>query len=92
MTEDWDEIGYVISSDYRVAVMRQLAQGPAMPSRLADASDLGVAHVSRALQGLRDRGLVELLVPESRKKGRLYGLTEKGANVWEQIETQNLTE
>lgn len=92
MNDKWDEIGYVISSNYRIAVMRNLAAGPAMPSKLASESGLGIAHISRALQGLRDRDLVELLVPESRKKGRLYGLTQQGKEVWEEIEAQNLVE
>lgn len=92
MSEDWDEIGYVISSHYRVAVLRQLARGPATPSKLAEDSELAIAHISRALRGLRERSLVELLVPEDRKKGRVYGITEKGEQIWTQIESKDLAE
>lgn len=92
MTEDWDEIGYVISSRYRVTVLNQLADGPATPSRIASKSQLSIAHISRALGELRDHDLVTLLVSEDRKKGRVYGITEKGANVWEQIDMKNLVD
>jgi DNA-binding MarR family transcriptional regulator len=92
MTEEWDEIGFVISSRYRVAVLKRLADGPATPSQLATDSGLAIAHISRALRGLRDRGLVELLVSEDRKKGRVYGVTEKGEEIWEQIQAKNLIE
>lgn len=92
MNDKWDEIGYVISSDYRVAVLRRLADGPATPSRLAEDTGIGIAHVSRALQGLREHSLVTLLVPESRKKGRLYGITEKGKTLWGQMQSENLVD
>lgn len=90
MTPDWDEIGYVISSTYRVAVLRRLAEGPAIPSQIAEDTDFSLAHVSRALQDLRSRSLVELLVPEERKKGRVYGITDHGQEVWATIQAENL--
>lgn len=92
MTEDWDEIGYVISSRYRITVLKQLADGPATPSKIASEFQLSIAHVSRALGELRDHDLVTLLVSEERKKGRVYGITEKGEEIWEEIEVKNLVE
>jgi len=90
MSDDWDEVSFVISSQYRVAVVRRLATGPATPSQVASDVDIGIAHVSRALQRLRERSLVDLLVSEERKKGRVYGLTERGSAVWETIEAENM--
>jgi DNA-binding MarR family transcriptional regulator len=90
MTTDWDEVSYVISSTYRVKVLRRLVDSPATPSRIADATDCPIAHVSRALQGLRERDMVELLVSEDQHKGRVYGVTDHGQEVWETIEAQNL--
>jgi DNA-binding transcriptional ArsR family regulator len=92
MSDEWDEIGFVISSDYRVTALQRLAEGPATPSQIATDADIGIAHVSRALKGLRERDLVELLVPEDRKKGRVYGITSEGKGVWQQIESQNLVD
>lgn len=90
MNDDWSEVGYVISSTYRVKVLQRLADSPAPPSVIAKDTDCALSHISRALQDLRNRGLVDLLVPESRQKGRIYGITDTGREVWETIETQNL--
>lgn len=90
MGSEWDDIGYVISSRYRTLVMSRLADGPATPSKIAEDVDVVTTHISRALQELRDRSLVELLVPENRKKGRVYGLTQEGEEVWKRIEAENL--
>jgi DNA-binding transcriptional ArsR family regulator len=90
MTNDWDNISFVISSRYRIVALRRLAVGPATPSQIASDADVGIAHVSRALQGLRERSLVDLLVSDDRKKGRVYGLTETGREVWDTIEAENL--
>lgn len=79
MTDTWDAAGYVASSRYRVAVCEFLADnGPGLPSEIAGETELAQPHVSRALSELRDRDVVELLVPESQQKGRLYGLTRTG--------------
>lgn len=92
VSDEWNDIGFVISSNYRVTVLRRLDEGPATPSQIAGEWDVAITHVSRALNELRDRDLVELLVPENRRKGRVYGITEKGERIWEQIEAQNLVE
>lgn len=92
MTESdpWDDISYVISSRYRIATLRRLADGPATPSLIADETELSIAHVSRALQELRDADLVTLLVSEKRRKGRVYGITDEGLEVWQTIEAENM--
>lgn len=90
MSPDWEVIGYVISSRYRVEVLRRLSDSPAPPSTIAEETGCSISHVSRALQDLRDHGLVDLLVPESRKKGRIYGITDAGRDIWGKIESQNL--
>lgn len=71
-------------------MLRRLADGPATPSQIANDSEIAIAHISRALNGLRNRTLVTLLVSEDRKKGRVYGITEKGESVWQTIEGENL--
>lgn len=86
----WDEVGYIISSQYRVTVLNRLVRGPATPSQIASDSNNAIAHISRALQELRNRSLVRLLVSEQRKKGRVYGITGDAENLWEVIETQEM--
>lgn len=90
MSGDWDEVGYVISSSYRVKVLQRLSESPATPTQIAEDTDCSPPHISRALQNLRDKELVDLLVPEDRKKGRVYGITDHGTEIWEIIEAQNL--
>lgn len=90
MSTDWDEVGYVISSTYRIEVLRRLADSPAPTSKIATDTGCAASHVSRALAELRERELVDLLVPESRRKGRIYGITSHGQEVWEIIEAENL--
>ncbi|MFC6976839.1 winged helix-turn-helix domain-containing protein [Halomicroarcula sp. GCM10025709] len=88
--DQWDEVSFVISSRYRVETIRRLSEGPATPSLIADDMDLSIAHVSRALQELREAELVHLLVSEDRKKGRVYGVTDKGVEVWNTITRKNM--
>lgn len=81
---DWDLVSYVVSSGYRVDVAADLAaNGASTPSAISSGTGHDVAHVSRALSELSDKGIVELLVSEDRKKGRLYGLTDEGKTVAE---------
>jgi DNA-binding HxlR family transcriptional regulator len=92
-TERWDTISFVISSNYRLLVLDQLAAGPEIPSRITadDHEHLLTEHVSRALGELRDRELVELRVPDDQEKNRFYGLTEQGEQVWQWMQTAGLT-
>ena len=90
MSPDWDAISYCISSRYRIVSLARLDEGPATPSQIATDADVGIAHVSRALHELKDRSLVELLVSEDRKKGRVYGLTETGQEVWNTVQAENM--
>lgn len=90
MQVDWDEVGYVISSKYRIAALERLQQGPATPTQIAEDTDMPIAHISRALQTLRERSHIELLVSEDRQKGRVYGVTETGEEVWQVISDQGV--
>lgn len=82
-TEEWDTVSHVISSKYRTAVLDALDEKPGTPSNLSERTPFEVSHVSRALHELQDEGLVELLVSEERKKGRIYGITDEGEDVSE---------
>ena len=90
MNDRWDHIGFVISSQYRVAVLSRLNDGPATPSQIAEDEDIDIAAVSHALTSLRDRDFVDLLVSEDRRKGRVYGITGTGQDLWNEIEQQGL--
>lgn len=82
---DHNAVSYVISSQPRVATVEQLLNQASTPSEIGEGCEHDVAHISRALSELVDEGVVELLVDEDRKKGRLYGLTENGYPVAEYV-------
>ena len=90
MTDDWDEVSYVISSQYRVAVVNELADAPATPTEIASEAELATSHVSRAVSRLLDRSIVELTVPESQHVNRQYRLTGKGRRLWRAITEADL--
>lgn len=77
------DAGFVKGSKHRVAVMRRLAQSPAIPKELKNDTNRPYSRVSDAVDDLRDHGLVELLVPEEQTKGRLYALTDRGGECWD---------
>jgi len=92
MSSQWDAIGFVISSKYRLAVLHVLQDGPATTTEIANAKSLSPSHVSRALRRLRKRSIVELVVPEEQRKNRQYDLTPKGDRMWQQIQTTGLAD
>lgn len=88
----WPDISYVARSTYRAYVVEYLAShGPSMPSTIADADEQNRGNVSNALSDLRDRGLIELLVDESVRKGRIYGLTDHGREIARELEERGMT-
>lgn len=86
------DAGYIKGSKHRMAVMERLAKSPAIPKEIKNDTDRPYSRVSDALDDLQKQGLVELLVPEDQKKGRLYALTERGENAWEYMTDQGITE
>lgn len=78
---DFDGIGYVTSSGYRQSILKCLGEQPKTPVQIAEVCEYSITHVSRSLGGLRERGFVDLLVPEERNKGRFYGVTDRGQEV-----------
>jgi DNA-binding MarR family transcriptional regulator len=87
---EWDDASFVISSTYREDVLTRLAASPATPSQIAADRNMAIAHVSRAVGELRERSLVELLVPEERRKGWIYGLTDRSSDISTLIEEQGI--
>ncbi len=84
-----DVESYILSSKYRSHVLEHLAGTVrATPKDIADSERAPRPHISRALSELREKGVVELRVPEGRTVGRYYGLTEKGEEAWPEIKRQ----
>ncbi len=84
-----DVDAYLMSSKYRQLVLRRLGgEGPATPKEIAAATDARRPHISRALKELKERGIVELRVDETRQVGRYYGLTGQGKAAWERLQDE----
>lgn len=81
----WDDISLVRRDERRATVLEYLTDGPATPKEITDNTDVGMASVSLALTDLTDAGLSCLLVDETIRKGRYYGLTERGAEVADHV-------
>lgn len=82
--EQWKEIGYIQSSQYRTKVMKSLANDVKIPSQIAKDTNIIQNHMSTTLKQLKEHELVECINPEVRK-GRLYRLTEKGEEIVDKI-------
>lgn len=84
--------GFIKGSKHRMAVMRRLAESPAIPKDIKTDTDRPYSRVSDAMDDLQSEGLVELLVPDDQKKGRLYGLTERGESAWQFMIEQGMVD
>lgn len=87
---NWNVIGYIVSSKYRVMVIKHLQSNPKTPTQISRSEKTQISHISRALQQLREKDLVELLVSEEQKKGRIYSTTGKGNNAWEKMVSNDM--
>lgn len=90
LDNNWNEVSYAISSDNRRDVLMELYNGASTPSRIAEQTNIRMSHVSRALDQLEERGHVELLVSESKRKGRIYNLTPSGEQISKRIKENDL--
>ena len=60
---------------------QRLAEGNAIPSMIKDDTDLEYSRITEAVNKLAERGLIDLLVEENTKRGRLYSITDQGDDV-----------
>ena len=92
MSQEWDLVGFVVSSKYRQHVVSRLHDSPSTPTEIAEDTGLATSHVSRTLSALLDRSIVALTVPEDQHRNRVYELTERGQKLWERIQETGLNE
>ena len=77
--DPYDTLAYIVGSRYRRLIVSELSSGPSNPTKIAEAHDVHVSHVSRGLGELKNRGVVSAYGTNSRT--RLYRLTEHGKTV-----------
>lgn len=71
----------VPSGDVARAIFHALDDGTHTPTEVADRTGCDRHYAGQVLARLADAGCAELLVPEERRKGRRYGITERGQRV-----------
>ena len=76
-----EDASFVVRSPHRTTVLQRLAEGNAIPSMIKDDTDLEYSRITEAVNKLAERGLIDLLVEENTKRGRLYSITDQGDDV-----------
>lgn len=84
---DMETVSWLVASEYRMKTCESLSDSMGTPTGVADDVGKDIAHVSRAIQEMRGRGLVELLSDDDQKKGRIYTLTETGEAAYAKADT-----
>jgi predicted transcriptional regulator len=82
-TTIWDDIGFIISSTYRIKVLKLLEETKT-PSMLSRRLNINKTHISRTLSELLSRNIILCLNPDS-GKGRLYIISDYGKKVLAQL-------
>lgn len=78
-----DDASFVVRSPHRTTVLQRLAEGAAIPAQIREDSGLEYSRITEAANRLRERDLIQLLVDEDTKRGRLYTITKQGEKVLE---------
>jgi ArsR family transcriptional regulator, cadmium/lead-responsive transcriptional repressor len=78
--EDYSLIGFILGSEYRGKILFDLDDKIKTPKILSKSTGIQINHVSNIIKDLSDKHLIECKNPEIRK-GRLYGLTDKGKEI-----------
>ncbi len=83
----WRDVSYVQMSKNRQDVLSLLANSdtPLTPTELGQQMEIVVKSASRAVRQLYARDLVVCINPDA-SRHRRYRLTERGKNIWEQVQ------
>lgn len=73
-----EDASFVVRSPHRTAVLQRLTKGAAIPAQIRNETGQEYSRITEAANKLRDRDLIELIVEEDTKRGRLYEATDRG--------------
>jgi DNA-binding HxlR family transcriptional regulator len=73
-------LGYVKASKYRIEILRKINTGTFTPTEIANSTKINKGHVSRSLNELTEKKLVECANEEARK-GRIYLISNLGKKI-----------
>lgn len=75
-----DAISFIQMSPNREKVLKDLKNELKIPTKISKSTGISTANVSRALQGLKQKGMV-ICLNEKANQGRLYQITDFGLEV-----------
>ncbi len=82
---NWEKYGYVLASKNRIIVSISLLDGQRTPTQIQKKTKLAMSHISRALNELLEKEIVDCLNPKA-IKGRLYALSEEGREIVKEVQ------
>ncbi|MBW2975432.1 ArsR family transcriptional regulator [Candidatus Woesearchaeota archaeon] len=78
-------IGFIISSNRRKEVLKELSKKPKRPMELCKKLDLDTGNIARLLFQLEKKNVIKCVTPEKRS-WRVYMITSLGEEVLKKIE------
>ena len=87
-----EDASFVIRSPHRTRVLRRLTTGNAIPAQIREETGQEYSRITESVNSLREQGLIELVVPEETKRGRLYTITDRGERTWEYLRDTNMVD
>jgi len=82
---DWNLIGFIKASKYRMKILFALKNNKKTTKELTDMTGFYISHVSKTLKELLNKKLITCLTPNL-KKGKIYSITDLGTDVLDEIE------
>jgi DNA-binding MarR family transcriptional regulator len=73
-----EDASFVVRSPHRTAVLQRLMEGAAIPAQIRKETGQEYSRITEAANKLRERHLIDLIVEEDTKRGRLYDITDRG--------------
>ncbi|MGL6298339.1 MAG: winged helix-turn-helix domain-containing protein [Methanobacteriaceae archaeon] len=83
-TNTIDQVSFIKASKHRANILLFIGDELKTPTEIAKNVDIGSKHISKYLNGLKDKDLVVCLNPDA-KKGRLYQLTPEAKQLLKHI-------
>lgn len=80
MGDNWELIGKIKSSNWRLIVLKSLEEAVKTPMELVKETKISSSHISEVLRDLEKLKLIECKNPELRK-GKLYSSTRLGKEI-----------
>lgn len=76
-----EDASFVVRSPHRTAVLWRLTKGAAIPAQIQEETGQAYSRITEAANKLREQNLIDLIVDEDTKRGRLYDVTDRGEEV-----------